>query len=293
MKKAAYLLLCVLLAVVMLPMPARADMGPKPSVVVDFKGMAGERYYATLLSLKKSTGPFSAPRGGGDAYARYHEGDEGYDVFLKFAGYQDADGFYFLQYFQDCTDTHRFTWTYYPPEEFKILLYFPGEDRFAVSERLERYAFDSYFTADASGLTLPDGGGLRVVKSYDYAAETVSLIARILLTIGIELLIALLFRFREKKVFRFIAAVNVITQGALNAALFAIDYSMGALAFLFGYVLLEIIVFVAEGILYAVFLKKRSEKKVPGWKAWVYALTANAASFVLGVALSLWIPGLF
>ncbi|MEL7602134.1 MAG: hypothetical protein AAGU77_03170 [Bacillota bacterium] len=92
MKKAAYLLLCVLLAVVMLPMPARADMGPKPSVVVDFKGMAGERYYATLLSLKKSTGPFSAPRGGGDAYARYHEGDEGYDVFLKFAGYQDADG---------------------------------------------------------------------------------------------------------------------------------------------------------------------------------------------------------
>ncbi|MEL7602133.1 MAG: hypothetical protein AAGU77_03165 [Bacillota bacterium] len=106
-------------------------------------------------------------------------------------------------------------------------------------------------------------------------------------------MIALLFRFREKKVFRFIAAVNVITQGALNAALFAIDYHMGALAFLFGYILLEIIVFVAEGILYAVFLKKRSEKKVPGWKAWVYALTANAASFVLGVALSLWIPGLF
>lgn len=290
MKKAAYLLLCVLL-VLMLPMPARADVGPKPSVAVNFKGLEGERYYATLLSLKESTGPFSAPRGGGEDNARYHEGDEGYEIFLKFAGYRDADGFYFLQYFQDCTDTQHFSWTYYPPQEFKVLLYFPGEDRFVVSERLERYAFDSYFTADASGLS--PAGGLRVVKSYDYVTEGVSFAARTLLTIGIELLIALLFRFRGKKVFRFIVIVNVITQVALNAALFAVNFSMGSLAFLLAYFLLEFIVFITEGILYAVGLKKRSERRVSGFKAWAYAFVANAASFVLGVALSLWIPGLF
>lgn len=287
MKKAAYILLCVLAALVMLPLHARADMGPKPSVVVGFKGLEGERYYATLLSANESTGPFSAPRGGENAL--YQQGDEDYDIFQKFAEYQDTDGFYFLQYFQNCTDTARFSWTYYPPQEFKVLLYFPGQDRFVASERLERYAFDSYFTADASGLT----DGLRVAKAYHYAEEGASLLARTMLTIGVELLIALLFGLREKRVFRFIAAVNIATQVALNAALFLIDYSMGALAFLLAYVLLEFLVFIVEGILYAVFLKKRSEKKISGFRAWAYALTANAASFAAGMALALFIPGLF
>ena len=82
-------------------------------------------------------------------------------------------------------------------------------------------------------------------------------------------------------------------SAAAPKALFLIDYSMGALVFLLAYVLLEFLVFIAEGILYAVFLKKRSEKKISGFKAWAYALTANAASFAAGVALALWIPSLF
>lgn len=43
---------------------------------------------------------------------RYQEGDEGYDVFLKYAKYEDVDEFYFLQFFKDCSQTQRFSWTY-------------------------------------------------------------------------------------------------------------------------------------------------------------------------------------
>lgn len=82
-------------------------------------------------------------------------------------------------------------------------------------------------------------------------------------------------------------------RAAAPKALFLIDYNMGALAFLLAYFLLELLVFIAEGILYAVFLKKRSVKKISGFKAWTYALAANAASFALGMALALWIPNLF
>jgi len=298
MKKTSSMLLCILVFLFIFPMTAHADTGPKPSVVIDFKGLSGEIYYAALLSSEESTGPYSALNDSNQKYARYQEGVEGYDIFLKFAEYKDTDGFYFLQFFQDCSQTQKLSWTYHPPQEFKILLYFPETNRFIVSdESYERYAFDSYFTANVSGqinsAAAPGEAKIITEKSYDYAGEMLSLIARILLTIAIELGIALLFGFRGKKQFRFIVIVNVVTQIALNLALNIINYHSGQMAFVIFYVLLEIAVFIVEAILYTLYLKKLSEKMFPGWKPCVYALTANAASFALGLGLAHWIPGIF
>ena len=298
MKKVILMLLCALIMAAVLPVTVQADIGPKPSVVIDFDGLEGENYYVTLLSSVKSTGPYSALNDSNRGYARYQEDDEDYNIFLKFAEYKDMDGFYFLQFFKDCSQSQQFSWTYYPPQEFKILLYFPEIDRFVVSgERFERYAFDSYFTAKVSGLDLSAGTGqaieVAVKKSYDYTYEVLSLIARILLTIAIELGIALLFGFRGKRQFRFIDLVNSVTQIALNVALNIINYRSGQMAFVVFYVLLEIVVFVVEAVLYMSYLKKYSEKEIPGWKPCVYALVANSASFALGLGLAYWIPGIF
>lgn len=298
MKRLVSVLLCVLTVLLMLPLTASADIGPKPSVVIDFNGLEGESYYATLLSRTKSTGPYSALNESNRGYAHYQEGDDGYDIFLKFADYKDAEGFYFLQFFNDCSVTQQFSWNYYPPQEFKILLYFPETDRFIASDQIyERYAFDSYYTAEVSGASLlaaeQRDSGIVAVKSYDYTDEIISLFARIVLTILIELGIALLFGFREKKQFLFIVLVNLVTQIALNTALNVINYYSGQMAFFIFYVLLEIAVFVVEAILYSWYLKKYSQKRVSHWKPWVYALTANSASFVLGWELAYWIPGIF
>ena len=81
-------------------LPARTWV-QKPSVVIDFKGLEDENYYVTLLSKTDSTGPYSAITKG-PGYTMYESGDEDYDVFLKFAGYEDGDGYYFLQYFKNC-----------------------------------------------------------------------------------------------------------------------------------------------------------------------------------------------
>ncbi|PYG88776.1 hypothetical protein LY28_01132 [Ruminiclostridium sufflavum DSM 19573] len=287
MKKTGFLLLCVLTIAVMFSLTAHADMGPKPSVVIDFNGLDGKTYYATLLASEKTTGPYTALNAN-KGNAHYVEGDEDYEIFLKFAEYHDAEGYSFLQFFKDCTKTHQFSWTYYPPQVFKILLYFPKTDHFIVSDdRYERYAFDSYFTVQISDTSLS------AAKSYDYTNETLSLIVRILLTIAVELAIALLFGFQERKQFRFIILVNVITQIALNLALNIINYCAGELAFVVSYVLLEVGVFIAEAILYTWYLKKRNSKEIPGWKPGVYALVANAASFALGLGLVYWIPGIF
>lgn len=82
------------------------------------------------------------------------------------------------------------------------MIYFPNTDALVVSSDIyERYAFDSYYTVDASqlGLSPSDGMTVSAVRSYDYRTETISLIARIIVTVAFELAIALLFGFRAKK----------------------------------------------------------------------------------------------
>ena len=289
MKKAVAMLLCIIAIFAAFPAAAHADVGPKPSVTIDFEGLEGRRYYVTLLSSYPTTGPFSALEEGEEAYSRYQVGDADYDIFRKFVQYEDADGFYFLQYFEDCTQSHRFSWTYYPPEEFKVLLYFPDTDSFLTDNtRYRRYAFDSYFTAAVQA-----DGALSIVKSYDYTGEAISLAVRIVLTIAIELAVALLFGLREKGRLRFIAMINLLTQIGLNVTLSIVNYHMGLFGFLAIYILLEMAVFALEGALYAAFLPKRGEKKLPCWLAWAYALAANSLSFLLGLFLAVWLPGAF
>ena len=289
MKRKVFAFLLCFVLVMAMPITARADMGPKPSVRIEFTGREGETYYGTLLSLRDSTGPASAWNGNPE-YAHYHPGDEGYDIWVKFVEYQDTDGYYFLQEWWDCSDTNQLNWTYYPPTPFKILLYFPETDTFYVSPVYERYAFDSYFIVDLSAY---DTDPIMAHQSYDYTWEIISLVARIILTIALELGIALLFGYREKKVLGFLAVVNILTQVTLNVALNIINYNSGALTFTFSYVLFEILVFAIEAIAYAALIKKISSKEQKKGRAVGYAFIANAASFALGLWLAHIIPGIF
>ncbi len=275
-----------LLALV-LSLPARADMGPKPSVRITLPGLPEEACYGTLLSLHPSTGPASA--WDGTPERRYAEDAGGEEIWEKFVQYQDADGYYFLQRWWDCAESGRLDWTYYPPSSFKILLYFPESDRFCVSPVYERYAFDSYFTAD---LSQQASGRLTARPSYDYTWETVSLLARILLTIAVELAIALPFGYRRHGL-AFIAAVNAVTQVGLNVALNLINYYSGPLTYALCLIPLELAVFLAEGIAYAAVLARRFPRPHARRRALLYALAANAASFALGLAIARVVPGIF
>jgi len=122
-----------------IPVTVKADMGPKPSVVIEVTGFEGKEYYVTLLSERDSTGPWSH----GNEYYDYM-GEEW--VFEEFEKYQDKDGYYFLSFMEDCSEDDTFEWTYYPPQKFKVLIYTADDKQFYCSEEIyERYAFDSYF----------------------------------------------------------------------------------------------------------------------------------------------------
>lgn len=291
-----------------------ADMGPKPSVNITFENLGDELCYATLLSEDKSTGPASA-WDGVDEHANHNSNpdyawsDLSYEIWKAFVDYKDSDGFYYLQETWQINETKVLNWTYYPPSPFKILLYFPESNTFAVSTVYERYAFDSYFTVDMSGFDINSVDydevnsndtrykewkkELAVHKSYEILGELFRLLVRIVLTILIEVLIALLFGFKEKKQLLFILIVNVVTQIILNVLLNIINYNSGGLIMAICYVLFEISVFVLEAIIYSIFINKVSTAHKKLWICVLYAFIANTFSFGLGMTITTFLPQIF
>ncbi|MBR5261135.1 MAG: hypothetical protein IKV47_03075 [Oscillospiraceae bacterium] len=287
--------LCFVLIAALLPISASADMGPKPSVRIEFENMGTDLCYGTLLSKARSTGPASA-WDGKSGYYHWGYGEEGEPIWQAFIDYEDPDGYYFLQEWWECSENGQLNWTYYPPQSFKILLYYPATDTYAVSDIYERYAFDSYFTADLSEVDVLNPSAVQhisVEKSYDHSAEIISLICRIIITILVELGIALLFKLRGKNLIKLVALTNIATQVILNVLLYAANYSRGQFFFVFIYVILEIFVFVIEAVIYTLCFKKVGGEEVSRRRAVAYAFAANLVSFIAGLAIAKLIPGIF
>ncbi len=170
------------------------------------------------------------------------------------------------------------------------MLYYPKLDTFTVSDIYERYAFDSYFTITMDGLDIVSS---KDDRSYDYTWEAISFVCRVVITILLELLIAWFFAFRKKEQVAIILCVNVITQICLNLLLNFINYNRGPHAFIFWYVFLELLVFLAESTAYTIFLGKYSDTPVSNKKILLYTLCANIVSFVGGMAIARLVPGIF
>ena len=272
----------------------KADTGPKPSVCITFEHMGDEVCYGTLLSKDESTGPYSVWNGSKE---EADTSDMGYKIWKAFVDYKDIDGYYFLQEAWQCNETKNLEWTYYPPSTFKILLYYPETNTFVASGIYERYAFDSYFTVDMSkvrnGILDAQKKNIVAQQSYDYKAEIISLGCRIVITIVLEIAIALLFGFRKKKQLGVIALINIVTQIILNVLLNIINYHQGTEWFVINYILLEMVVFAIEAVLYNVVLNRVSEQKVSVKRIVSYALVANVCSFAGGLVIAKIIPVIF
>ena len=283
-------LLCLMLVLAVFPVPVHADTGPKPSVQVTFENMGDGVCYGTLLSKTQSTGPASVWDGDEE-----HISNIGLDreIWQAFVDYEDADGFYFLQWAWRCDETKELRWTYYPPQTFKILLYYPETGEFLVSGICERYAFDSYFTIDVSKAQLSAEPVIPAKRSYDYTREVAGLMARLILTMLIELGVAWLFGFRRKEWLLLIVATNMVTQVVLNVILNAIYNIRGPWAFFFYMAVLELAVFVIEAVVYYLLFNRLGGGEIKRGKIFLYALAANLCSFVGGLLLAKVIPFVF
>ena len=285
-KTIKYLIMMLLLSLLFTGLIVKADTGPKPAVYITLNDFPDDEIYVSLLSSNASNGPYQSLTDEEINQDYYSEMDH------KFYEYSKTQDFFFWGGTKKITKSDNvYSWTYYPPNRFKIICYIESIDRFVVSDEiLERYAFSSYFKLDVVN---KDGTYVitNIKKNYNYFLEIVNLLLRIVLTFAIELTIAyFLFHFKDKT-FVVIVLTNLITQVGLNVFLNLTCYNYGILETIIYYIIFEILIFIVEALIYSISFKKiNSEYKIG--KIILYALLSNALSFIFGYLIIRYVPGL-
>lgn len=278
------LTVCIITAI-MLSVTASADMiGTKPSVNVYIENLGNRECYVNLLTP--------------ESYKPFWDYNLGNISSPENWNYNDPDGFTNEEGWR-VSENKMFTFELCKPDEFKIVLYFPDLNTYAVSGICETYARDTYYSVNLLGVDLPDNSNgesayvkINAYKAYNSFTEIASLILRIILTILIEIAVALLFRYREKKQILLLIIVNTITQIGLNILLSIVDNLGGKAVFVISYMFLEPIVFFIEAIVYCNLMNKFSEKKRSEWIAFLYAMAANFCSLIGGIVIEYFVPGI-
>ena len=188
-------------------------------------------------------------------------------------------------------------WQYYDPGTFKLAVYLPESDKLFVSGQAEElYALHSVFRADLSDSNVSSqaDGSFIMYKVSSLPQELLAFIARLVMTLIVEVAIALLFRMKKEGIL-VVTAVNICTQISLNLFLGMASphtkpmfFSAGIIGMI-GFVPVELVVIIIEAAAYMLLLgKKLGKGRMAG-----YAVTANLASFVIGVLLAGVVPFVF
>lgn len=255
---------------------AFADMGPKPSSTFYVNGVEdGREYYIMLVN------PDDDPHIN-DIYDRPK--DDAWEPLKEFCSthgyaphFSPVDRVY-----QKLSGNDTASWDYNPPDTFCVLLYFPDNESFLVSNQYKKYAFNAYFSVNVNGdnVTVDISGGAKHI-----VAVIAGLLLRMAITVLIEVCIAKGYGIFGKKPFRLIIIMNVITQLLLNALLWKSNYDLGSFGVMLAYPGGEILVFAVEAIFYSALLPGYTGNEIKGGRAAGYALTANLVSFVGGGVL--------
>ena len=277
-KRVISLILMVLLLLPVLTVTVHADMGPKPGTSITVRPGGGEYTVVTLLAKEENNGPHWTI-GPDDEPSSWIAKDERLtEAWHVFRDYRDPDGYHFWGEIYEGS----VTWGYYPPEEFKIAVYYPEYGILWVSEdSYERYAFDSDFRLNLPAVGAGAQSGevdMVLKKTSNLGSELAGFLIRVVLTLAIELAVARIFGLTEPGQKRLILRVNLLTQVGLNLLLWGWYYFDGPLAAMVRLILAEIVVLIVEGIVYQRKLRiDESRGRILG-----YTILANLASVTLG-----------
>lgn len=292
LRKLTALLTAVLTAVVM-SVSVSANAARLPDISITFKNAGSERVYAAIFVEYSK-----------DYYYIYetyfkppYTGAEGGETEnAAFENYNDSDGYYYTGRCYCVNPEYGLNEIYIDHVAcgFKVVLYRPDRGSFSESNILHKYAVNNNFVADLA----KTGEYADVQIDYDYLWAVISLICRMIFTIGIELLLALAFGYKDKRHLIPILITNIITQLLINAGMNYVDFfeiggylsAWEALSVIIIFSFWELIVFAAEAVIYRIlFYKKDNGYGHPV----LYAFAANSTSFVGGLLLAFILPGIF
>lgn len=285
----------ILLVCLLFTMPvAYGDMGPKPTIDLEIKGI-DEPYSVDLLA------PFGEDRVivldneeiVNQTENMYYKDD--YPIVLN-GYYQDGFAAYSLyegipHYITNDESTpHHYHFGYFsPPSVFKVVVVKASGD-ILISETVHKQLFNASIIFDLSEFSEAEALSTTYqghTVYYDIATVSedlhlsntlLQIVVTVLGTLIIEGIVLVLFGYRKKQSYLRVLMVNLATQIVLYTVLSFSALRAGFFGY-FGFLILgEIVVFTIEIIAYKKMLTEKNKNT-----ALLYALVANFASMIIGL----------
>ena len=280
-----HIIIITILAVAILlvnPLPAHADGGPKAGLTIYCENLPeGEVYLDLLIDAP----PFLNEEGMRYGTYSWGEDPEHYDKdMLSILKAYNVDGWRpalvtgvsnpiwgeLRLKVKGGSATSHFGY-FGVPDRFKIIVVTENGD-VVVSNLIERKAFDSEVDFDFStGVASERSPALQVVKQFALLLPV---------TLAVEMLILLLFRFSLKQNWKPLLLINLATQTALHIVIALAVIWGGVTAAFMAYIGMEAAILIAEILLFIFLLKEHSKLRRA-----MFALAANAASFMVGLII--------
>ena len=189
----------------------KVSNGYYQTTTIEIEGLQ-ETCYGTLLAKKSGGGNWSIQV--------EHDVKAPEEVKAAFKEYEDSDHFLYFNYFQDVSEGLLY-WPDYPPEEFKLLLYFPSSDTFISTSPTNRYALNSKYIATIKNDTV------ELRRNYNYLQLIGITILRIIILTLVASLLAILIGRPLKMDLKYIFMNNLIFQTILNIIITFYSYKNG------------------------------------------------------------------
>lgn len=258
---------------------AKADIGPKPSISITLENIATDNYLIDLLVYDETGTNFASPldyNGNGEQYSTltgYNDLETitiaqletlhgiNYDGWISESTRWDS---YLL--FADCRGnsehTHHFGY-FGTPDTYRVVIIDNCTGEIKLSDVIHRKDFASSITLDVDTMTTVSKASIGNLFS-----NIKSFAAVLLLTIAIELIIALLFKIKKIKT---IIAANFISNSILQLALMLIP-----VPYMITFAIMEVMVILAEYFVYSKFFVETAKSKIIA-----YTITANIVTGLL------------
>lgn len=182
----------------------------------------------------------------------------------------------------------RFTLYFDVPLEFKLALVLEG-DIIIVSPFIEMTQYDFVITWDVRGedlsLSRSDVGVISGLNAHPitYASTWIHFIARVLVTLAVELTVLWAFRFTLKKTVLQVLILNIVTQTTLTWGTIYAFYTgrqQSLISVLAAFILGEVAVFTTEVVFMGLFVREHGF-----FRRVTFALVANTLSLIVGFVL--------
>lgn len=257
MKKIQKIIIFTIIFFMAIGCAVNADMGPKPSITIKLKNMKTANYTIDLLTKDVEYSEEILPEYAQYSNSKTYQYNEDGWVATKMRNsilWGDIEG--------NSEYTHTFNY-FGTPSKFKVIIEYK-DGTVLVSDIIERTEFNYDITLDVNTMKISK------TNSFNWLW---GILLHIILTLVIEIIIALIMKIRDLKV---IVGVNLLTQVIFHVVVWVMS-KVGMFAiycnYFIVYAIMELFICTIEYLLYRKFLKTTEKNKIL-----LYTVVANIIS---------------